>query len=63
MVTRSAQWTATCDGAAPVIAYEGGGAREVHSAPELLEEVREGQEDHWIRRIDDEPPWWHYSPW
>jgi hypothetical protein len=39
-------WTATRSGVAPVIAYEGGGACEVHSAPKLLEEVREGQEDH-----------------
>jgi hypothetical protein len=56
-------WTATRSGVAPVIAYEGGGACEVHSAPKLLEEVREGQEDHRSRQIDNEPPWWHCSPW
>jgi hypothetical protein len=37
--------TATRSMAAPVVAYEGG-AREARSAPGLLEEMREGQEDH-----------------
>jgi hypothetical protein len=31
---------------ASVVACEGGGAHDVHSAPRLLEEVGGGQEDH-----------------
>jgi hypothetical protein len=55
-VTRSVQWTVTCDRAAPVLTCGGGGAREVRIAQGLLNEVRQGQEDHWSRWIDDEPP-------
>jgi hypothetical protein len=62
-MTRSVWLTATHGGVAPVIGYEQGRAREVHNAPELLEEVRGGQEDHRSRWIDDEPPLRHCSPW
>jgi hypothetical protein len=54
-------WTATCGGAAPVIACEGG-ASEVRSTPELLEEARGGQLAHRSQQIDDEHVRQPYSP-
>jgi hypothetical protein len=43
-------------GVALVVACQSGGARDVHSTHELIEEVRDGQEDHQSRRIDNELP-------
>jgi hypothetical protein len=40
------------------VGCERGGVSDAHHALELIEYVKDGQEDHWSRRIDDELPQW-----
>jgi hypothetical protein len=55
--------TAMCGRAAPTVACGEGEVGEAHNALRFLEQERGGPRGHRSRRIDEEFPRWHRSPW